>query len=218
MLVLHTSPDTASTILRLVAGVAGLPLELRPVDRAGGQLDTPEWRALNPTGTIPVLETPQGPVSETAACLLWLCDRHGLGPAPDAADRPAFLKWLFYISNTPHADLMQLVYPARYVPPGNEAGHSTLLAGRFLVALGHLDDAARRSPGLFPPGGPLVAYVLVLARWAAFFPEGHAGWFHLAAFPTLADLARATEALPAVAAIAREEGMGPRPFTDPTAA
>lgn len=217
LLVLHSSPDSASTVLRLVAGVAGIALALHRIDRAAGELEGEAFRSLNPTGTIPVLETPQGPVSETAACLLWLSDRYGLGPGPDAPGRTAFLKWLFYLSNTPHADLMQLVYPQRYVPPGSDAGHATLIAGRFLVALGHLDAAARDLPALFPPGGPLAVYALILARWAAFFPQGHAGWFNLEAFPTLAALARETEALPAVAEIARDEEMGPRPFTDPTA-
>ncbi|MBE2276380.1 MAG: glutathione S-transferase [Rhodobacteraceae bacterium] len=216
MLVLHFQPDTASTILRLVAAVAGITLSLRPVDRAGGELDSPTWRAMNPTGTIPVLETPQGPLSETAACLLWLSDRHGLGPRADQPGRTDFLKWLFYISNTPHADLMQLIYPQRYCPPGNEAGHATLIAGRFLVSLGHLDDAARRTPDLFGPGGPLLCYILVLARWAAFYPEGHAGWFQLAAFPALNALATETEALAAVQAIAADEGLGALPFTEPT--
>ncbi len=217
MLVLHSSPDSASTVVRLVAAVAGIALTLHRLDRAGGEIDSEGFRALNPTGTIPVLETPQGPVSETAACLLWLSDRYGLAPGPEAAGRTAYLKWLFYLSNTPHADLMQLVYPQRYVPPGSDAGHATLIAGRFLVALGHVDQAARERPDLFPPGGPLTVYALILARWAAFFPEGHAGWFSLGAFPALAALARATEALPAVTEIAADEGMGRHPFSDPTA-
>lgn len=215
MLILHTAPDTAATILRLVAAVAGLPLTLRPVDREAGALASAGYRALNPTGTIPVLETPDGPVSETGAALLWLSEAHGLGPAPGTAGRAAFLKWLFYIANTPHPDVMQLIYPERYAPPEIGSGHSTLAAGRFLTALGHLDEAARRAPSLFPPGGVLVSYLLVLARWAALYPEGHAGWFNLAAFPTLWALAQATEALPEVQAISAEEGMGPRPFTAP---
>ncbi len=215
MLVLHHRPDTAATVIRLVAAVAGIPVELRPVPPGAAALDTPAWRALNPTGTIPVLETPQGPVSETAAVLLWLADRHGLAPAPQDALRGVFLKWLFYLSNTVQADLMQLFYPQRYVPPGIESGHATLISGRLLTALGHVDVAAENHPGLFAPESPLSFYTLVMARWAAMAPEGHAGWFRIDAFPALHALGMATEAMPPVAAIAADEGLGPRPFTAP---
>lgn len=215
MLALHSAPDTAATILRLTCAAARINLEVRPLEATGGSLDTPAYRALNPTGTIPVLETPQGPVSETGAALLWLTDRYGLGPNPTEADRPAFLKWLFYTSNTLHADLRQLIRPWRYAPAEVEAGQITLAAGRFLTALGLVDEAARDAPQLFPPLGPLSAYALMLVRWAAQYPLGHPRWFNLAAFPALLELALTAETRPEVQAIAAEEGLGSQPFTAP---
>lgn len=218
MLILHSAPDTAATILRLAAAEAGIALELRPVDRSPGALDRPEWRALNPTGTIPVLETPAGPVSETGAALLWLADAYGLGPGPQDAARPAFLKWLFFLSNTLHADLRQLIRPWRHVPPEAEAGLATLAAARVLTALAQIEDAMRSTPALFPLLGPLSAYTLVLTRWAAQYPTGHASWFHLAAFPTLEAHARKAESLTVVRSIAADEGLGATPFTNPPVA
>ena len=108
---LHYAPDNASLIIRLVLDGAGIPYRTVLVDRAARQQDSPAYRALNPTGLIPTLETPVGPISETGAILLWLADTHHLGPGPADPDRPAFLKWLFFLSNTAHADLRQIFYP-----------------------------------------------------------------------------------------------------------
>ena len=215
MLALHSSPDTAGTVLRLVCAAAHIELSLTPVAPEPGALNDPAYRALNPTGTIPVVETPQGPVSETGAALLWLSDRHRLGPGPDDDARPAFLKWLFYLSNTVHADLRPLIRPWRYAPPDAEAGLANLAAGRFLAALGHLDEAMRTTPALFPLLGPLSAYALMLVRWAAQYPLDHPRWFHLSAFPALQAQAEAAEALAVTRAIAAEEGLGEAPFSAP---
>ena len=80
--VLHYAPDNASLIIRAALEVRGLPYATQLVDRGTQEQSTPAYRALNPNGLIPVLETPQGPVFETGAILLWLADTHGgLGPA-----------------------------------------------------------------------------------------------------------------------------------------
>lgn len=212
---LHISPDTAATVLRLAALQARVALDLVPIDRSGAGLDSPAYRRLNPTGTIPVLETPQGPVSETGAALLYLSDSHGLGPGPADALRPAFLKWLFYISNTLHPDLRQLIRPWRFAAPEAEAGQANLAAARVLGALALIEEAMRSTPQLFPPLGPLSAYLLMLTRWAAQYPAGHPSWFRLEAFPDLAAHAALAEALPATRQIAEEEGLGATPFTRP---
>ncbi|MCB6178853.1 glutathione S-transferase N-terminal domain-containing protein [Rhodobacter sp. Har01] len=218
MLALHSAPDSAATIVRLVCAAARIELALRAVGRAPDALESQAFRALNPTGTIPVLETPQGPVSETGATLLWLSDAHRLGPGPADAGRPAFLKWLFFLSNTVHADLRQLVRPWRYAPVEAEAGQVNLAAGRFLAALGLVDQALRQQPALFPQLGPLSCYLLMLCRWAAQYPLDHPRWFHLTAFPALQAHAETAETRSEVQQIAVEEELGARLFTAPPAA
>lgn len=213
MLTLHSARDSSGTVVRLVAAVAGVALTTRQHTLAGPR--SARLLSLNPTGSLPVLETPEGPVSEAGAILLWLAERHGLCPAPDQPGHGAFLKWLFFLSGTLHADLRQMIYPERYGPADSEAGLFTLAAGRFLMGLTHLDEAARRSPALFAPGGVLASYLLILTRWATICTEENARWFTLSAFPAIEALGRATEALPEMQRIAREEGLGKFPFTDP---
>ncbi|MDM7932051.1 glutathione S-transferase family protein [Tabrizicola sp.] len=212
---LHYAPDNASLIIRLVLDGAGIPYRTALVDRARRQQDSQDYRALNPTGLIPTLETPVGPISETGAILLWLSDTHNLGPALGSPDRSIFLRWLFFLSNTAHADLRQIFYPHQYCPAEAQAGHFEIMINRMQQHFGLLDDAARGHPGLFAAARPLGAYVLALTRWAALYPVEAPRWFDLADFPTLATLARAQEARVETPVIARAEGLGAHPFTAP---
>lgn len=215
MYILHYAPDNASLIIRLVMDGAGLPYRTALVDRAKRQQDGPAYRALNPTGLIPTLETPLGPISETGAILLWLVDTHRLGPAPSDRDRPVFLRWLFFLSNTAHADLRTIFYPHQYAPVDAHAGHHEIMSARMLQHFALLDTAAKAHPALFAAATPLGVYTITLTRWSALYPEAGPRWFDLAAFPALVDLAQAQEARVETRVVARAEGLGPRPFTRP---
>jgi glutathione S-transferase len=215
MYVLHYAPDNASLIVRLVLEGAGLPYRTALVDRSTRQQDSAAYRALNPTGLIPVLETPDGVVSETGAILLWLGDRHGLCPAPDSAGRGTFLRWLFFASNTAHADLRQLFYPGQYVPEAVIPAHHAILNGRMQRHFTLLDGAATDHPGLFAPGGVLAPYVAMMMRWAVIYPKGQVQWFDLARYPALQAMAQAVEALPTTRRAMAAEGISGAPFSRP---
>ncbi|EEW25686.1 glutathione S-transferase family protein [Rhodobacter ferrooxidans] len=217
MLVLHYAPDNASLIVRLALEEAGAPYRAALVDREVRAQDSAAYRRLNPVGLIPALETSQGVVFETGAILLWLADRFGggLGVAPDAEARGDFLKWLFFLSNTAHADLRQLFYPENYVPEGAEAGHHDIIVARMLRHFGLLDVAVAADPALFAAPSVLSAYLAVLMRWAVLYPEGQRRWFRVTDFPALAALARDLEARPAALRAALAEGLGRTPFSEP---
>ncbi len=215
MYVLHYAPDNASLIVRLVLDGAGIPYRTALVDRRTRQQDSPAYRTLNPAGLVPVLQTPHGPLFETGAILLWLCDTHRLAPAPDHPDRPLFLKWLFFLSNTAHADLRMIFYPHQYAPADRFAAHHEIIAGRMLRHFGLLDTAATANPQLFAASRPLGVYAVTLTRWSALYPVAAPRWMDLADFPALHALARAQEARAETPVIARAEGLGPHPFTRP---
>jgi glutathione S-transferase len=219
---LHYAPDNASLIVRLVLEELRVPYQATLVDRARKGQQSPAYLRLNPNGLIPVLETPHGPVFETGAILLWLADtHHALAPAPDAADRGAFLKWLFFTSNTLHADLRMTFYPETYVGP-NLAAQTHLrrrLHDRLRRHLTLLDAAAADAPGWLHPERPCVLdyYVACLMRWMALYPvDGDRSWFHLADTTHLHAMLMALETRPAVIAAQTAEGLGPTPFTAPS--
>ncbi len=216
MLVLHYAPDNASLIVRLALEEIGVVWRAVLVDRAARAQDGPAYRALAPTGLIPALETPEGPVFETGAILLWLADCFGvIGPGAAEAGRGAFLSWLFFLSNTLHADLRELFYPEQYAPPEAASARAPLMAARVRAHFGLIDRAAAAAPALFAPPSALALYACTALRWVQLYPAATRGWLSGEEFPTLQRLARALDARPATVRAARAEGLGAAPFASP---
>ncbi|MEM9550067.1 MAG: glutathione S-transferase family protein [Pseudomonadota bacterium] len=217
---LHYAPDNASLIVRLVLDELGLAYETVLVDRRTRAQKSPAFLALNPSGRIPVLETGDGPIFETAAILLWLADRHGrMAPALDNADRAAFLKWLFFVSNTFHAEMRLLFYPETYVGADSSAqiGLRTQVKETLADRLGSLESLAATHPAWFGADEPSVFdyYICACLRWLGIYPMEETGWFNLGLYPNLGELAVRTETRAAVRRAIEVEGLGPAPFTAP---
>ncbi len=217
---LHYAPDNASLVIRLALEEMGVPYETALVDRSLNAQESPSYKALNPSGLIPVLETPRGTIFETAAILLWLADTHSqLAPAPDSGDRAAFLKWLFFASNTLHADLRILFYAEKYI----DAAHAeTLRAGirpRLRQHLRILDAEAQKAPSWLHVDHPsvLTYYIACQMRWMALYPAlCDRSWYQLADTPHLQKILMQLESRPATRAAATAEGLGVTPFTSPS--
>ncbi|OED49180.1 glutathione S-transferase family protein [Leisingera sp. S232] len=218
---LHYAPDNASLVIRLALEELGQPYECVLVDRRAETQNSAGYRALNPNGLIPVLETPDGPVFETAAILLWLADRHGaMAPATDSPDRAAFLKWLFFASNTLHADLRMLFYPDKYIgdAKADQDQLQTVLRQRLHQHLANLDQAAAQRPGWLgaPQPSVLDCYLACQIRWMALYPaQADKSWFTLTRYPSLLRICAGLENRPAVAKAQEAEGLGATPFTSP---
>ena len=118
-LVLHYFRNSASHVVRMALEELGLPYRDELVDMASGEQHSPAFRKLNPRGLVPVVIDERSGIvlSETAAILLYLADLTGC-LAPSIDDRPGravFLRWIFLLSNTIHADAQIQYYTERYV-------------------------------------------------------------------------------------------------------
>lgn len=218
---LHYAPDNASLIIRLALEELGVAYDTVLVNRRQQAQRSPAYLRLNPNGLIPVLETPDGPIFETAAILLWLGDRHGkLVPSIDHPDRGDALKWLFFTSNTLHTSLRMLFYPDLYVGPDPtmQAQMRKMTAQNTTAHLQKLNSMAEAAPDWLWPDGPsaLALYLGPLLRWCALYPKGQTDWFDLSNTPALADLCQRLESRPSTLAAIQAEGLGPTPFTNPT--
>ena len=219
---LHWSPDSANLVIRIALEELRLDFEQVRVNRAAAEHKKPAYLKLNPQGLLPMLEDGDLVLFETGAILLHLADRTGrLGPdGPDAREpqaRAAFLKWLFYLSNTVHADLRAAFYSARYVSdqasvPSLRAG----LAGRFRQHMGLIDGKLGASGWLVADASTLTDfYLAVCLRWAQLYPSGEPliTWEEI---PTgLRALLHKVETRPAVAKAFAGEHIGGRPLTRP---
>lgn len=213
-LILHYAPDNASLCVRLVLEELDLPYKTALVDRSRRAQKDAAYLALNPNGLIPTLETPQGPIFETAAILLWLADTHPgrIFPATDATDRGAALSRLVWLSNTLHPTLRMLFYPDQFAPGAEETlGAQTRTR---LCALFDQMDADHAHLGTDRPH--LVAcYLAPMLRWSALY-GGATDWFDLPRWPRLHAFAKAFEARAAAKRAAAVEGLGPHPFSAPS--
>ena len=90
---------SSSNVQALMWGIGelGLAYERHDAGFRYGVVDTPEFLAMNPNGTVPVLRDGDGPpLFETGAILRYLASRYGAGDAfwpSDAAARAAVDQW-----------------------------------------------------------------------------------------------------------------------------
>lgn len=217
--VLHYAPDNASLVVRLVLEEVRLPYRTALVDRSVSAQQGAAYKRLNPVGRIPALDTPDGPIFETAAICLWLADRHSdaVRLAPDPADpaRGRFLSWLFFLSNTVHADMRTLFYPA--LVAGSDPRTQDSVSQQTKATLSAHFDLLNTAYAPDQTGLTICdLYLAVLLRWPALYPvAADRSWFDLSRWPNLHALARRIETRDSAQAAARAEGLGPTPFSYP---
>ncbi|MBR9843048.1 MAG: glutathione S-transferase family protein [Rhodobacteraceae bacterium] len=216
---LHYAPDNASLIVRLALEELGLPYETVLVDRTASAQKSPAYRAINPAAKIPALETPDGAIFETAAILLYLADRAGrLAPSIDAPDRGMFLSWLFYLSNTLHANLRITFYPHKYIDRATDPAPLLTEARKNITeGLRILDQAVGAGHDWFNGATPSILdlYLAAMLRWMVIYPAGDTDWVALSDWPNLTRMTAKLETRASVAALIEAEGMAPKPFTKP---
>ena len=219
MYILHYFPDTASIVLRMVLAELGVPHEYRLIDREAGALDSPAYRALHPLGKIPAMETPDGPMFETAAMLLYLADRHGgLAPAPQDPARAAFLKWFFFCNFNIHTTLLDLFYPERAAGAACADAVASHARARMQDCLTVLNHAAETGEDWLPEGPSILGYYIgMLIHWLGSYGPDHPSHFRSHDYPALHRVLSALETRPAAQTIAADEKLGALPFTHPYA-
>lgn len=218
---LHFAPDNASLIVRIALDMLDAPYRAQLVDRSVDAQSKPAYRALNPLGMIPALETSDGVIFETGAILLWLADRHGaLFPAPLDEKRADALKWLFFVSNSLHAGLRQMFYPEKFIAPAHTGALRAGIAQRVHADFKQIETLVGDQECPFLGGSSvsiLDIYVCTCLRWAQIYPSGYVrGWVRAQEFTNLVELAKQLETHPALCKAQQAEGLGPTPFSAPS--
>ncbi len=203
---LHYYPGNASFAPHALLRELGVAFELELVDRARDAHKGAAYRALNPTGRIPVLVDGDLVLFETAAICLHLVDRHpeaGLAPAPGTPERAHFYKWLIYMTNTVQPEVLMYYYSARYTTDPRGAGAVKEAATRRLGEwFSVIEDALGQGPYFMGERfGVLDIFLTMLARWGRFLPAPPGDMARIGA------LARRVLARPAVAEAVAAEGI-----------
>jgi glutathione S-transferase len=114
MYTLYFSPGTASLLIHLALLEIGAAHQLEPVNFDADAQHAPEYLRLNPSGQVPTLIIDGIAVSESAAILMSLSDRHpqaALGPPIGSKERDAWYQWIVYLSNNLQATFRFWFYP-----------------------------------------------------------------------------------------------------------
>ncbi len=170
---LHYFPANANAAPHMLLEEIGVPYDLVLVDRAKNAQKSREYLKINPNGRIPTLVDGDLIMSEAAAIVLHLVDRHadaGLAPQVGTPERATFYQWLTFLTNSLQEELMIWQYPDRLA--GEDASATDVVkhgaetrASRFLdVVEDHL-----KPNGPFFLGKRLSAvdfYLVMLSRWA----------------------------------------------------
>jgi GST-like protein len=170
-----------------------LDLPYRVVEAYG---DDPALVAVNPLRQVPALMPPGGELmTESSAILIWLADNHPearLSPTMAAHARPAFLRWMAFVSSAIYALYWIRDDPSRIIDDP-ELGKiaKARIGDRFIDCWRIMDSQV--DPGRYILGDALTVldlYVAVVSRWA-----GGRARFNEAA-PKLAAVARRVDAEP----------------------
>lgn len=218
---LYYSPDSANIIIRMILEELRTPYEAVLVDRSRQEEQSEAYRRLNPQGLIPVLVDGNTVLFETAAIALYLADRHRvLAPAFDTPERGSLYKWLFYLSNTLHADLRVAFYTHRYtihesaIPSIREAIRRRLVQ-HFALLDGVI--ASHGGPWLLASGLSVCDfYLAACSRWSMIYPlDGPLTEQRPVDFPHLRRLLETLESRPSVVQACTQEAITAPFFTAP---
>ncbi len=114
------------------------PYELKWYNRGEDFLAPPEYRALHPVGTAPIITDGDLVMAESTAIVEYLSQRYGggcLSVAPDDPEYPNYLYWMQFNNNFQSALFMKMAY---------QAGGGDLASGGQVV-----DVMLRREEGLY---------------------------------------------------------------------
>jgi len=99
----------------------GLDYEMHLIGSRTGETETPEFRALNPRGKIPVLQDGDLTLAESAAIITYLADTYGAGtglvPPPLSRMRALYDQWCFFVMTELDAHTLYIIRRHRDLAP-----------------------------------------------------------------------------------------------------
>lgn len=181
---LYTSPGACSTADHIALQWAGAPFEVEIVTRE--QRQSPEYLALNPAGTVPVLRDGDYILTQNAAILGYIADTWpaaGLAGDGSARQRAEANRWLAFVNSDLHPAFKPIFRPARYL--ADESQHEAVKAqarSNVRVLFEHADRQLAGRPWLAGFRSYADPYLYITLRWAANTGVELGGLDHLLAF------------------------------------
>jgi glutathione S-transferase len=206
MYTLYYSPGAASLAVHWMLIEIGAPHELVKLDLAAGEQRRPEYLALNPNGVVPTLVVDGTPMTECAAILLYLAERHpetAFAPPAGSPARLPYLQWMVHMTNTQQAAFRQWFYAAG--PAGEENAERVKASVRSVIEGGwDRVDAWLAAQGPYMAGDRVTAtdfMTTMLMRWSRNMPRPATDW------PAIVDYVARMKLRPAFRRLYEVEGL-----------
>jgi glutathione S-transferase len=122
---LYSSPGACSTADHIVLQWAGGPFEVEVIPRE--QRQSPEYRAINPAGTVPTLRDGEFILTQNAAILGYIADswpEAQLAGDGSARQRAEANRWLAFVNSDLHPAFRPIFGPGQYI--AEEAQHDAM--------------------------------------------------------------------------------------------
>lgn len=206
MYTLYYAPGAANMAPHAALEEVGAPHKLVKLDLGAGDQRKPDYLKLNPKGRVPLLTDGDYALSEAAAIILYLAERHptaGLVPQ-DPQARGHFYQWLLYLTNTLQPTFLEFFYAERWFEEkSHQAALKAMSERRLNDMLAYIDESlAARGPYLL--GQTFSAadlFLHMLARWSRWLAKPA---YRYPAIKRCVDLVKAR---PAVQRMMKAEGL-----------
>ena len=119
MIKLYYCPKTRATRPRWMLEELGIKYELAYVNLRQGEHKKPEFLGVNPMGGIPALQDDSIQMFESAAIVMYLADKYGLGkfaPEIQSNERAGFYQWMFFSMTSLDGPIVQFFYHTQFYP------------------------------------------------------------------------------------------------------
>jgi GST-like protein len=165
----YGAPGTGSVAVEAALTLLGLDYTVE--DLAAPPIASEALARVNPMRQLPAIILPSGEyMTESAAILVWLAEAHpagGLSPPVGKAERPAFLRWMAFVSAAIYALFWICDDPARVT---DDPVQQAVVKARIEQRIAHCWSTmeAQLDPGLFLLGDDITVldiYVAVISRW-----------------------------------------------------
>ncbi len=114
---LYHCPGTCSRAPHIVLEELGIPFELHEISLMKGEGQTPEYKKINPTGGVPVLEIAPGDyLREVQVILQYLADQNPdrkLAPPAGTRERYELMQWLGFLATDVHKNFWPVFFTRR---------------------------------------------------------------------------------------------------------
>lgn len=181
---LYTSPGACSTADHIVLQWIGAPHEFQIVTRE--QRATPEYRAINPSGTVPALQVGDWVLTQNSAILHYLTDRFpeaGLCGDGSPESRAEVNRWLAFVNADMHPAFKPLFGATAYLEDPSFIDKSHANARKQLRGMFESLDAQLAGKDWLTGSRSIVdPYLFITLQWAKKTGVDLAGLSNLARF------------------------------------